>query len=87
MFCFGKMATFNFRIFEVLIMKKGIHPEYVPCKVTCVTSGKEIEVMSIKPELRIDISSFCHPFYTGSDKVVDTAGRVEKFKQRYNLNK
>ena len=67
------------------IMKKGIHPEYVACKVTCVTSGKEIEVMSVKPELRIDISSFCHPFYTGSDKVVDTAGRVEKFKQRYNL--
>ena len=67
------------------IMKMGIHPEYVPCKVTCVTSGKEIEVMSVKPELRIDISSFCHPFYTGSDKVVDTAGRVEKFKQRYNL--
>ncbi len=67
------------------LMKKGIHPEYIPCKVTCVTSGKEIEVLSTKPEMRIDISSFCHPFYTGSDKIADTAGRVEKFKQRYNL--
>ncbi|WP_301204285.1 50S ribosomal protein L31, partial [Helicobacter japonicus] len=45
-------------------MKKGIHPEYVPCKVTCVTSGKQVEVLSTKSELRIDISSFCHPFYT-----------------------
>ena len=61
-------------------MKKGIHPEYVPCKVTCVTSGKEIEVFITYPEIIIDISSFCHPFYTGSDKVVDAAGRVEKFK-------
>ncbi len=67
------------------LMKKGIHPEYIPCKVTCVTSGKEIEVLSTKSEMRIDISSFCHPFYTGSDKIADTAGRVEKFKQRYNL--
>ena len=67
------------------MMKKGIHPEYVPCKVTCVTSGKEIEVLSTKPTLRIDISSFCHPSYTGSDKVVDATGRVEKFKERYDL--
>lgn len=81
----GKITAFIFTLYKGKTMRKGIHPEYVPCKVTCVTSGKEIEVMSVKPELRIDISSFCHPFYTGSDKVVDTAGRVEKFKQRYNL--
>lgn len=66
-------------------MKKGIHPEYIPCKVTCVTSGKQIEVLSTKPEIRIDISSFCHPFYTGSDKIADTTGRVEKFRQKYNI--
>lgn len=66
-------------------MKKGIHPEYVPCQVTCVTSGKSIEVMSLQPELRVDISSFCHPFYTGEDKVLDAAGRVEKFKQKYKI--
>lgn len=64
-------------------MKKDIHPKYVPCKVTCVTSGNTIEVLSTKSEMRIDISSFCHPFYTGSDKVADTAGRIEKFKKRY----
>ncbi|WP_264828592.1 50S ribosomal protein L31 [Helicobacter suis] len=58
---------------------------YIPCKVTCVTSGKEIEVLSTKSELRIDISSFCHPFYTGSDKIADTTGRVEKFRQKYKM--
>lgn len=69
-------------------MKKGIHPKYVPCKVTCVMSGKTIEVLSNKSEMKIDISSFCHPFYTGSDKITDSAGRVEKFKQKYkNVNK
>lgn len=68
-------------------MRKGIHPEYVPCKVTCVTSGKTIEVMSTKSELRIDISSFCHPFYTGSDKIADATGRVERFRQKYSQNK
>ncbi len=71
--------------YKGLIMRKGIHPEYVPCKVTCVTSGKQIEVLSTKSELRIDISSFCHPFYTGSDKITDITGRVEKFKQKYNI--
>lgn len=65
-------------------MKKDIHPKYVPCKVTCVTSGKEIEVLSTKSELRIDISSFCHPFYTCSDKIADTTGRVERFRKKYN---
>ena len=64
-------------------MRKGIHPEYVPCKVTCVTSGKQIEVLSTKSELRIDISSFCHPFYTGKQKFVDTAGSVEKDMRKY----
>lgn len=66
-------------------MKKGIHPSYVPCEVTCVTSGEKIEVLSTKDKMRIDISSFCHPFYTGSDKIADTAGRVEKFRRKYGL--
>lgn len=64
-------------------MKKDIHPKYVPCKVKCVTSGQEIDVLSTRPDLRIDISSFCHPFYTGSDKIADTTGRVERFKRKY----
>ena len=82
MFCYNPAFKLTLK---VATMKKGIHPEYVPCKVTCVTSGKEIEVLSTKPQLRIDISSFCHPFYTGSDKIADATGRVEKFRQKYNL--
>lgn len=66
-------------------MKKGIHPEYVPCKVTCVASGKEFEVLSTKIEMRIDISSYSHPFFTGDEKIVDAAGRIDKFKKKYNM--
>jgi large subunit ribosomal protein L31 len=66
-------------------MRKGIHPEYVECKVTCAC-GNSFEVKSTKSELRVDICSGCHPFYTGSEKIVDTAGRVEKFKRKYKLS-
>ena len=66
-------------------MKKGIHPEYVDCKVTCAC-GNTFEDKSTKPEMSIDICNECHPFFTGSEKVVDTAGRIEKFKKKYNLS-
>jgi len=62
-------------------MKKGIHPQYHKAKVSCAC-GNMFEVGSTKKELEIEICSKCHPFYTGSAKLVDTAGRVEKFKQR-----
>lgn len=63
-------------------MKKDIHPKYFPeSKVTCAC-GAIFAVGSTKPELRIEICSQCHPFYTGGDKIVDTAGRVERFKQK-----
>ena len=65
-------------------MKKGIHPEYVECKVTCAC-GNTFEIRSTKPELSIDICNECHPFYTGSEKIVDATGRVEKFKNKYKL--
>ena len=65
-------------------MKKGIHPEYVECKVTCAC-GNKFEVKSTKSELSIDICNECHPFYTGSEKILDAAGRVDKFKKKYNL--
>ncbi len=65
-------------------MKKGIHPEYVACHVTCAC-GNEFDTKSTKETMRIDICNECHPFFTGSEKVVDTAGRIEKFKQRYNM--
>lgn len=65
-------------------MKKDIHPTSVECTVTCAC-GNSFKTSSTKDELRIDICNECHPFFTGSQKVVDTAGRIEKFKKRYNM--
>jgi len=65
-------------------MKKEIHPTSVECTVTCAC-GNSFTTSSTKAELRIDICNECHPFFTGSQKVVDTAGRIEKFKKRYNM--
>jgi large subunit ribosomal protein L31 len=66
-------------------MRKDIHPEYMTTKVTCAC-GNTFEVRSNKPELSIDICNECHPFFTGSEKIVDAAGRVDKFKKKYNLD-
>lgn len=66
-------------------MKKDIHPNYVKSIATCAC-GNTFETRSNKPEIRVDICSACHPFYTGSEKIVDSAGRVEKFKKKYNIN-
>ncbi len=65
-------------------MKKDIHPDYMTCQITCAC-GNTFESRSNKPEMRIDICNECHPFFTGSEKIVDAAGRVEKFKAKYNL--
>ena len=62
-------------------MKTGIHPDYVPAMVHC-SCGHTYVTRSTKPELRVDLCSECHPFYTGKQKVVDTAGRVERFQRR-----
>lgn len=62
-------------------MKKDIHPIYHKATVSCAC-GNTFTVGSTKEKLEIEICSSCHPFYTGSKKVLDTAGRVEKFKQR-----
>ena len=63
-------------------MKKGIHPKYEECKVTC-GCGETFVTRATQPEIRVEICSKCHPFYTGKQKLVDTAGRVEKFQRRY----
>jgi len=63
-------------------MKKGIHPQLVDCTVTCAC-GNSFVTKSQKPEMRIDICNECHPFFTGEERMVDTAGRIEKFKARY----
>jgi len=63
-------------------MKKDIHPKYVDCKVTC-GCGNTFETRSTKPELKVEICSNCHPFFTGQQKYVDSAGRVEKFTKKF----
>jgi len=68
----------------VTIMKKGIHPEYGKAVVRCAC-GETFETGSTKKEIRIEICSKCHPFFTGKQKLVDTGGRVERFKKRYGM--
>ncbi|WKZ26512.1 MAG: 50S ribosomal protein L31 [Candidatus Paceibacterota bacterium] len=63
-------------------MRKDIHPPYFPKAVFECVCGKEIKVGSTKEKMSIEICDNCHPFYTGQDKVLDTAGRVEKFKAK-----
>jgi large subunit ribosomal protein L31 len=65
-------------------MKTGIHPNYVEATVTCAC-GNTFKVGSTKPQMRVDICSKCHPFFTGQQRIIDTAGRVERFRRRYNL--
>ena len=63
-------------------MKKEIHPEYHETTVTCLC-GNVIETRSTVKNIRVEICSKCHPFFTGKQKLVDTAGRVERFRQKY----
>ncbi len=65
-------------------MKKGIHPKYYQAKVTCAC-GNTWTVGSTRPEFHLDLCSACHPFFTGKQKMVDTAGRVEKFRRKYGI--
>ena len=66
-------------------MKEGIHPEYTKTTITCVC-GNVIETKSTKKEIKTEICSQCHPFITGKQKILDTAGRVERFKKKYAVN-
>lgn len=63
-------------------MKQGIHPEYNEAVILCAC-GNRIETRSTRPEINVEICSVCHPFYTGKQRLVDTAGRVERFKRKY----
>jgi len=65
-------------------MKKDIHPDYKECEVTCAC-GNTFKTKSNVDTMRIDICNACHPFFTGEQKVVDAAGRIEKFKARYAM--
>ena len=66
-------------------MRKDIHPKLHLVTVTCAC-GSSFQTHSTKPELRLEICSECHPFYTGKQKLVDSAGRVERFQRRYGLD-
>ena len=65
-------------------MKKDIHPKYEPTTATCAC-GNVLEIRSTVKDIKVEICSSCHPFFTGKQKLVDTAGRVERFKKKYNI--
>ena len=67
-------------------MKKGIHPEYFQTKVTCAC-GESFVTGSTKKDLRVEVCSKCHPFFTGKQKIMDSEGRVERFRKRYASQK
>lgn len=65
-------------------MKEGIHPDYKQATVKCAC-GETFTTGSVKEDIRIEICSKCHPFFTGKQKLVDTGGRVDRFKKRYGM--
>lgn len=69
---------------EVFIVKEGIHPKYGPATIKCAC-GAVFETCSTQKEIHVDICSKCHPFFTGKQKLVDTGGRIDRFKKRYNM--
>jgi large subunit ribosomal protein L31 len=75
-FCYGCVSE------EVKTMKKDIHPKYAPTVIRCAC-GNEITVGSTKSDIKVEICSKCHPFFTGKQKLVDSAGRVDRFLKKY----
>ncbi len=76
------MGAFSFSFFGRTYVKAAIHPEYVETTITCAC-GEIIQTRSTRPGVRVEICSKCHPFYTGKQKLVDTAGRIERFQRKY----
>ena len=66
-----------------IIMKAGIHPDYKEISVTCTCGNKFVTCSTIGHDLQVEVCSNCHPFYTGKQKIVDTGGRVDKFRKKY----
>ena len=66
-------------------MKENIHPKYEKTTITCAC-GEVIETSSTKKDIRVEICSKCHPFFTGKQKLVDTGGRVDRFTRRFGMN-
>jgi large subunit ribosomal protein L31 len=65
-------------------MNQGIHPEYVEAKVHC-SCGNTFTTRSTRPEIRVDVCSNCHPFYTGTQRILDATGQVERFRKRFKI--
>ncbi len=65
-------------------MKEGIHPAYEETTITCAC-GEVIKTRSTRKDIKVEVCSKCHPFYTGKQKLVDTGGRVDRFKKRFNM--
>jgi large subunit ribosomal protein L31 len=65
-------------------MKTGIHPEYVDATVHCAC-GNTFQTRATKADIHVEVCSACHPYFTGEQRIVDTAGRVERFKRRYGI--
>ena len=65
-------------------MKEKIHPQLMTAEVRC-SCGSTFTTMATKPSLRVEVCSMCHPFFTGEQRIVDTAGRIERFKRRYGI--
>lgn len=70
---------------EVELMREGIHPKYTETTITCAC-GEVINTRSTRENIRVEICSKCHPFFTGKQKLVDAGGRVDRFKKRFNIN-
>lgn len=65
-------------------MKQAIHPDYVDATAVC-SCGNTFQTRSTRASLRVDVCSQCHPFYTGTQRIIDSAGQVERFRKRFNL--
>ena len=65
-------------------MREGIHPKYEETTITCAC-GNEIKTRSTRGDIHVGVCNKCHPFYTGKQKLVDTGGRVDRFKKRFNM--
>lgn len=65
-------------------MREGIHPKYVEAQVSCAC-GNRFTTRSTNPDIHVEICSACHPFFTGTQKIIDTEGRVEKFLAKYKM--
>lgn len=68
-------------------MKENLHPKYEAINITCSCGNQFVTRSTMAKNLHVEVCSECHPFYTGKQKIVDTAGRVEKFRQKYGMGK